>query len=101
MLVRKRLSEDGLIIIVLTISKTKRELISGPDIISRGFVYVRESGDLMDDVKDIVGKTIENCSKESILDWSLLKNNIKDDLKGFLFQQTKRNPMILPIIMEI
>lgn len=98
---RKRLSEDGLIIIVLTISKTKRELISGPDIISRGFVYVRESGDLMDDVKDIVGKTIENCSKESILDWSLLKNNIKDDLKGFLFQQTKRNPMILPIIMEI
>lgn len=98
---RKRLSEDGLIIIVLTISKTKRELISGPDIISRGFVYVRESGDLMDDVKDIVSKTIENCSKESILDWSLLKNNIKDDLKGFLFQQTKRNPMILPIIMEI
>lgn len=98
---RKRLSEDGLIIIVLTISKAKRELISGPDIISRGFVYVRESGDLMDDVKDIVGKTIENCSKESILDWSLLKNNIKDDLKGFLFQQTKRNPMILPIIMEI
>ena len=98
---RKRLSEDGLIIIVLTISKTKRELISGPDIISRGFVYVRESGDLMDDVKDIVSKTIENCSEESILDWSLLKNNIKDDLKGFLFQQTKRNPMILPIIMEI
>ncbi|MDO5041715.1 MAG: ribonuclease J, partial [Peptoniphilus sp.] len=98
---RKHLSEDGLIIVVLTVSKEKMEVVSGPDIISRGFVYVRESGDLIEDVRNVVKKTLDRCDRREVLDWSLLKNNIKDDLKSFLFHKTKRNPMILPIIMEI
>ncbi|MGO1580997.1 MAG: ribonuclease J [Peptoniphilaceae bacterium] len=98
---RKHLSEDGLIAVVVTISKKEAKVISGPDIISRGFVYVRESGDLMDDAKNVVKNTLSKCDKNTITDWSSLKSNIREDLKGFLFQQTKRNPMILPIIMEI
>ncbi len=98
---RKHLSEDGLIIVVLTVSKEKMEVVSGPDIISRGFVYVRESGDLIEDVRNVVKKTLDKCDRKEVLDWSWLKNNIKDDLKSFLFHKTKRNPMILPIIMEI
>ncbi|SHG91175.1 ribonuclease J [Anaerosphaera aminiphila DSM 21120] len=97
---RKHLSEDGLIVVVVSISKSEGKVISGPDIISRGFVYVRESGDLMDDARKVVKATLDKCDSKSITDWSSLKNNIRDDLKGFLFNQTKRNPMILPIIME-
>lgn len=98
---RKHLSEDGLIVVVVTISKSEGKVISGPDIISRGFVYVRESGDLMDDARKVVKATLDKCDRKTITDWSTLKTNIRDDLKGFLFNQTKRNPMILPIIMEI
>ncbi|RVU55230.1 ribonuclease J [Anaerosphaera multitolerans] len=98
---RKHLSEDGLIVVVVTISKSDGKIISGPDIISRGFVYVRESEDLMDEAREIVKKTLGKCDSKSITDWSTLKNNIREDLKGFLFSKIKRNPMILPIIMEI
>lgn len=98
---RKHLSEDGLIVVVVTISKSEGKVVSGPDIISRGFVYVRESGDLMEDARKVVKGTLDKCDRKTITDWSTLKTNIREDLKGFLFTQTKRNPMILPIIMEI
>ncbi|WBW50331.1 ribonuclease J [Peptoniphilus equinus] len=98
---RKHLSEDGLIAVVLTLSKKEGRVISGPDIISRGFVYVRESGDLMDDARDVVKKTLSRMENQKLGDWVTLKSAIRDDLKRFLFDQTKRNPMILPIIMEI
>ncbi len=98
---RKHLSEDGLIVVVVTISKQEGRVVSGPDIISRGFVYVRESVDLMDEARDVVKKTLEKCDRKSISDWSTLKTNIREDLRGFLYHRTKRNPMILPIIMEI
>lgn len=98
---RKHLSEDGLIVVVVTISKQEGKVLSGPDIISRGFVYVRESGDLMEDARNVVKATLDKCDRRTITDWTALKTNIREDLKGFLFNQTKRNPMILPIIMEI
>ncbi len=98
---RKHLSEDGLIVVVVTISKQEGKVVSGPDIISRGFVYVRESGDLMDDARDVVKRTLDRCTKKSISDWSTLKTSIREDLRSYLYHQTKRNPMILPIIMEI
>lgn len=98
---RKHLSEDGLIVVVITISKQEGKVVSGPDIISRGFVYVRESIDLMDEARDMVKKTLDKCDRKSISDWSTLKTNIREDLRGFLYHRTKRNPMILPIIMEI
>lgn len=98
---RKHLSEDGLIVVVITISKQEGKVVSGPDIISRGFVYVRESGDLMEEAREIVKNTLDKCDRKSISDWSTLKTNIREDLRGYLYHQTKRNPMILPIIMEI
>jgi len=98
---RRHLSEDGLMVVVVTISKESGEVVAGPDIISRGFVYVRESEDLMHNARLIVRKALENCSGRQIKEWSYMKNSIKDDLKNYLYQKTKRNPMILPIIMEV
>lgn len=98
---RKHLSEDGLIVIVVTMSKQDGAVIAGPDIISRGFVYVRESEDLMDAARDVVKKVLEDCEKKKITDWATLKFNIRDALRGYLYEKIKRNPMILPIIMEV
>ncbi|MDO5713709.1 MAG: ribonuclease J [Tissierellia bacterium] len=98
---RKHLSEDGLIVVVVTMDKKERKTVSGPDIISRGFVYVRESGDLMEDAKDIVTKSVNQCLRKKTTDWNTMKSAIRDDLRSYLFSQTKRNPMILPIIMEV
>lgn len=98
---RKHLSEDGLLVVVITIDKQDKSVIAGPDIISRGFVYVKESTDLMDDAKKVVEKTLEKCGDKNITDWGTLKYNIRDALKGFLYHEIKRNPMILPIIMEV
>lgn len=98
---RKHLSEDGLIVIVVTMSKQDGTVIAGPDIISRGFVYVRESEDLMEAAKDVVKKVLEDCEKKKITDWATLKFNIRDALRGYLYEKIKRNPMILPIIMEV
>lgn len=99
---RKHLSEDGLMVVVLTISKDTGKLVSGPDIVSRGFVYVRESEMLMEDAKEVVKWSLENCSKKGgNREWSIIKNTIRDDLKDYLYEKTKRNPMILPIIMEV
>jgi ribonuclease J len=98
---RKHLSQDGLIVIVVTISKDAGTVIAGPDIISRGFVYVRESEELIEQARELVRETLERCKQERITDWATLKTNIRDELRGFLYERTKRNPMILPIIMEI
>ncbi|MDI6604159.1 ribonuclease J [Aceticella autotrophica] len=98
---RKHLSQDGLFVVVVTISKEKRSIIAGPDIISRGFVYVRESEDLIEEAKNLVRKTLSQCEKDDICEWTSIKTMIKDCLSSLLYEKTKRNPMILPIIMEI
>ncbi|WP_419727655.1 ribonuclease J [Terrisporobacter petrolearius] len=98
---RKHLSEDGLMIVVVTISKEDGKVLSGPDIISRGFVYVRESEDLMDGAKKVIKDVLTECEEKNIKEWAYLKNNIKENLKEYLYIKTKRNPMILPIIMEV
>ena len=98
---RKHLSEDGLMIVVVTISKDDGKVLAGPDIISRGFVYVRESEDLMDGAKNLIKDVLVECEENNIKEWAYLKNNIKENLKEYLYQKTKRNPMILPIIMEV
>ena len=98
---RKHLSEDGLMIVVVTISKEDGKVLAGPDIISRGFVYVRESEDLMDGAKNVIKDVLHECEEKNIKEWAYLKNNIKENLKEYLYKKTKRNPMILPIIMEV
>lgn len=98
---RKHLSEDGLIVVVVTISKQDGTVMAGPDIISRGFVYVRESEDLMEESRQVVKEALDECVKNHITDWATLKSNIRDALRGFIYEKIKRNPMILPIIMEV
>ncbi|HZK01078.1 MAG TPA: ribonuclease J, partial [Tissierellaceae bacterium] len=98
---RKHLSEDGLIVVVVTMSKKDGKIIAGPDIISRGFVYVRESENLIEEVRNVVKKVLEDCEKKQITDWSTLKSTIRDTLRNHLYGKIKRNPMILPIIMEV
>ncbi|MEN6313108.1 MAG: ribonuclease J [Clostridiaceae bacterium] len=98
---RKLLSQDGLIVVVLTTEKESGQLVAGPDIISRGFVYVREAEDLIENAREIIKKSIIKCDGKNKNDWSAKKGQIKDDLREYLFERTKRKPMILPIIMEI
>ena len=95
---RQQLSENGLIIIVVTLERGSNEVLSGPDIVSRGFVYVRESEDLMDEAKEVVRDSLAKCQRKNISDWSKMKNEIKDTLGNFLWRKTKRRPMILPIM---
>ena len=97
---RQHLSQDGLIIVVITMDQNG-EVVSGPEIISRGFVYVRESENLMDDVKKTVQRELDKCANKGIRDWSGIKSNLKDGLRDYIFAKTKRNPMILPIITEV
>ena len=97
---RQHLSQDGLIVVVLTMDSLGN-VVAGPDIISRGFVYVRESENLMDDVRMLINAEVMQCVENHIRDWSTIKSTIRDSLKDYIFQTTKRNPMILPIIMEI
>lgn len=98
---RQHLSQDGLIIVVLTMDSATGEVVAGPDIISRGFVYVRESENLMDDVKSVIAAQVQRCVDEHITDWASIKSTIKDNLREYIYKTTKRNPMILPIIMEV
>lgn len=98
---RKHLSQDGLMVVVITMSKDDCSIIAGPDIISRGFVYVRESEGLMDDAKEVVKRVLEECEERNMTDWSSIKLSIRESLRDFLYERTKRNPMILPVIMEI
>ncbi len=98
---RKHLSEDGLIVVVVTMNKATGLVAAGPDIVSRGFVYVRESEDLMVEARKVVKDTLNKCEEKKITDWSTIKSNVRDDLRSFLYSTIKRNPMILPIIMEV
>lgn len=98
---RQHLSQDGLIVIVMTMDSATGEIVSGPDVVSRGFVYVRESENLMEDVKKVIREEVRNFEEEGIRDWSTIKSTLKDNLRDYIFQKTKRNPMILPIIMEV
>lgn len=97
---RKLLSQDGILIVVVTLSKQNGSVISGPDIISRGFVYVRESEALLDEAIQLVNATLKRCQEEEKVDWSTLKTLVRESLSRFLYEQTRRRPMILPIIME-
>ncbi|MGE5678400.1 MAG: ribonuclease J [Pseudomonadota bacterium] len=98
---RKHLSQDGLIVVVVTISKESGQVVAGPDIISRGFVYVRESEDLMEEAKGVIKEALAKCEEKQITEWGTIKSQVKDSLREFIYEKTKRNPMILPIIMEI
>ncbi|MDO5292168.1 MAG: ribonuclease J [bacterium] len=98
---RQHLSENGLIIIVVTLEKYSNQVLSGPDIVSRGFVYVRESENLMDEAKECVNDALQRCLEHGVNDWGKIKNEVKDSLSDFIWKKTKRNPMILPIIMEV
>ncbi|QHZ56305.1 ribonuclease J [Brevibacillus sp. NSP2.1] len=98
---RKLLSQDGILVVVVTLSKQNGTILSGPDIISRGFVYVRESEELLDEANRIVTQTLVKCMEENVNEWSSLKNNVKESLGRYLYEQTRRRPMILPIIMEV
>ncbi|GEA29982.1 ribonuclease J [Clostridium diolis] len=97
---RKHLSQDGILTIVVTIEKQTGRVVSGPDIISRGFVYVRESEGLMDEAREIVKSVLKTCEEKQITDWATLKSKMRDQLREYLYEKTKRKPMILPIIME-
>ncbi len=99
---RQRLAEDGIMIIALTLGRISHEILSGPDIVSRGFVYVRESEDLLEEARSVVSEAIDSCLKDHHgSDWNRIKNAIRDVLSDFLWKRTKRSPMILPIIMEV
>ncbi|WP_027363779.1 ribonuclease J [Desulfotruncus alcoholivorax] len=98
---RRQLSQDGILIVVVTISKESGQIISGPDIVSRGFVYVRESEELMEDAKGKVKLALDKCSAKKMSEWASIKSMVRDDLSRFLYEKTRRRPMILPIIMEI
>lgn len=98
---RKHLAQDGILTVVVTIEKETGSVIAGPDIISRGFVYVRESENLMEEARNIVKRALDRCLGNNVTEWAALKSSIKDDLREFLYEKTKRKPMILPIIMEI
>ena len=98
---RQNLAQNGIIIVVLTLEKYSNQLMAGPDIVSRGFVYVRESEDLMDEAQRIVDAAVQDCLRRHVSDWGKIKNIIRDSLSDFLWKKMKRNPMILPIIMEV
>ena len=98
---RQHLAEDGILIVVLALDGVGNQLVAGPDIVSRGFVYVRESDELMDEARAIIEERIENCLDRGISDWGKIKSVIKDSLGDFVWRKTKRRPMILPIIMDV
>ncbi len=98
---RKHLAEDGMIVVCVNLSSQDGGIITGPDIITRGFIYVKESEDLMEELRCVAIEAIERCGRKRVRDWTAIKTAIKNDLSGYLYKTTKRNPMILPVIMEI
>lgn len=98
---RKHLAEDGMIVVVTSMSSEDGSIVSGPDIITRGFVYVKESEQLMEELRRVVVEALDRCRRSNTTDWTTIKGEIKNDLSGFLYKKTKRNPMILPVIMEV
>ena len=98
---RKHLAQDGMIVVCVNLSSQDGSILTGPDIITRGFIYVKESEDLMDELKEVATEAVERCGRKRSRDWATIKSAIKSDLSGYLYKHTKRNPMILPVIMEI
>ena len=98
---RKHLAEDGMIVVCVNLSAEDGMILTGPDIITRGFIYVKESEELMEELREVATEAIERCQRKRIRDWSTIKSAIKNDLSGYLYKTTKRNPMILPVIMEL
>ena len=98
---RKHLAQDGMIVVCVNLSSEDGSVISGPDIITRGFIYVKESEELMEELREVAMEAIERCARRRSRDWATIKAAIKNDISGYLYRQTKRNPMILPVIMEI
>lgn len=98
---RQHLAEDGIMIVVMSLDKFSGQLVAGPDIVSRGFVYVKESDELIDEARHTVNDAIQKCLDRGVTDWGKLKNTTKDALSDYVWKKTKRRPMILPIIMEV
>jgi len=98
---RKHLAQDGMIVVCVNLSSQDGSIISGPDIITRGFIYVKESEELMEELRNVALEAIDRCGRKRTRDWATVKSAIKNDLSGYLYKHTKRNPMILPVIMEI
>ena len=98
---RKHLAQDGMIVVCVNLSSQDGSILTGPDIITRGFIYVKESEDLMEELKEVATEAVERCGRKRSRDWATIKSAIKSDLSGYLYKHTKRNPMILPVIMEI
>ena len=98
---RKHLAQDGMIVVCVNLSSEDGSVLTGPDIITRGFVYVKESEDLMLELQEVAMEALERCQRKRIRDWSAIKSAIKNEKSGYLYKTTKRNPMILPVIMEL
>ena len=98
---RQNLAENGIIIVVLTLEKYTNQVLAGPDIVTRGFVYVREAENLIDDARDVVANALNDCLKQGSADWGKIKMVVKDSLGEYLWKKMRRSPMILPIIMEV
>ena len=98
---RRHLSEDGLVIVVATVNSRTGQVMAGPDLVSRGFVYVRESEQLMDEARRLVTQCFEKCAAENVRDWNSVKTRVREALSSYIYRKTKRSPMILPILMEV
>ncbi|MGL5296815.1 MAG: ribonuclease J [Culicoidibacterales bacterium] len=98
---REQLSQDGVVLVMVTVSKSKKKVVSGPEIVTRGFIYIKESQDLMDAMYELVNERLDACISEHGIEWSLLKQTIREGLGKYVFKQTKRRPMIIPVIMEV
>ena len=98
---RKHLAEDGMIVVCVNLSAEDGSVITGPDIITRGFIYVKESEALIEELREVALEAIDRCHRKRIRDWTAIKSAIKSDISGYLYKNTKRNPMVLPVIMEI
>ena len=98
---RRHLGQDGLIVVVASANFDEKLLLAGPDIVSRGFVYVREAEELMESVRSLALEIIEDCFERDMTDWNEIKNKLRDELTSYIYSRTKRKPMILPVIMNI
>ena len=98
---RQHLSQDGLIVVVLTLDSETGTVVAGPDIISRGFIYMKESEDLLEEMKLMLRQQLFSFEDAGVKDWNTVKTGVRDSLKNFIFEKTKRKPMILPIVMEV
>ena len=98
---RRHLSEDGLVIVVATVDSATGEVVAGPDLVSRGFVYVRESEELMEEARRLVSQCLDRCTEEHVRDWNSVKTRVRETLSSYIYRKTKRSPMILPVLMEV